>query len=61
MVILICFDILQLPYTTISNSEKMAHPFAHAGLFNDYLLFEYEHILVLVLNMSFFLSKSKSK
>ena len=32
MVILVFFDILQLPHTVISNSEKLTHPTAHSVL-----------------------------
>ena len=35
MVILVFFDILQLPHTVISNSEKLTHPIVQCTLFED--------------------------
>ena len=32
MVSLVFFDILQLPHTLISNSEKLTHPIQHKAL-----------------------------
>ena len=31
MVNLVFFDILQLPHTVVSNSEKLTHPTVHGG------------------------------